>query len=319
MSRDVTVLIPCYRNADIIGDAVRSALGQTVEPQVIVIDDASGDGTADAARAAGEGSSRLIVMSAETNQGPGAARNLGLDRTGTPWVALLDSDDRMAPDRLEKLLAVAREGGWDFVADDILRVTDWERPEAGRRLWRDEPVGLVDLDLARFVRENIAHHTGRGRELGFVKPLMSTRFLNQHGLRYNPAMRLAEDYDLYARALLAGARFCVTDPLGYLAFDTPGSLSKAHRAEALEQVYRADRRLLGDPRLPESARRHVREHLRLSHEKWAWVRLIEAVKARNPVGVAGSFLAPPGIVASLFARLAERLRQGRPDAAREAA
>lgn len=310
MSEAISIIIPTFRNASIVGETVRNALAQDGEIRVIVVDDASDDNTAETAEEAGGGDRRLHVIRQPANRGPAAARNAGLAQVDTDWVALLDSDDRMAPGRLTSLIGLATVRGWDLIADDLIRVADWTRLDEGHRLWSDRDFGEIELDLARFVRENIHHHCGRGRELGYVKPVIRTAFLRRHGLAYREEMRLAEDYDLYARALLAGARFGLVDPRGYYAFDTSGSLSKAHNARDLEQIYRVDREFLAIQELGAEARAALREHLALAHEKWAWARLTEAVRARRPAMAAACFLAPPAIAATLASRVAQRLLGG---------
>lgn len=303
MSDRVSVIIPVYRGETFIGDAVRSALAQTVKPDVIVVDDASGDRTAEMARNAGDGHPRLTVITQSENRGPAAARNRAIAAARTDWVALLDADDRMAPDRLESLRARATAHGWDMAADDLIRLSDWERPETGRRHWRDEDFGIIELDLARFVRENIYHHCGHGRELGYLKPLMRRGFLSAHGLRYDETMKLGEDFDLYARALAAGGRFGLTDPAGYFAFDRPDSLSRQHTAADLAAVWRSSRAIAALPGVDAAARAALREHRLLSHKKWAWVRLIDAVHERNPLKAAATFAAPPAVIAELIGRV----------------
>lgn len=305
------VIIPVHNGAAFIENAVLDALAQTCKPDVIVVDDASSDDTAAIARRAGKGSSRLRLLQAAENIGPAAARNLALDQTEADWIGLLDADDRMAPDRLERLVAIAEARGWDMAADDILRIRQGGRPDDAYRHWRDEDFGELVLDAARFIRENNFHHCGHGRELGFLKPVFRRRLLVDHDLRYNPDMRLGEDFDLYLRALLCGARFGLVDPLGYTALDRDGSLSKRHAASALEQICIADRKQLKRADLSRDVARELRGHLRLHHKKWAWVRLIEAVKAGRPKEMMACFAAPPGIGAYLAGKLWERLRHGR--------
>jgi len=295
----VAVLIAVYNGEAFIADAVRSALAQTVEPDVIVVDDCSSDATLALAEAAGEGSPRLTVVRQPRNMGPGPARNRALDLATADWVTVLDADDRMAPDRLERMLALAEAGGWDMVADDIMRITDWNNLADYRRQWRESEIGELEIGFAEFIRENHRDICGEGRELGFLKPLMRRDAIETAGLRYNEAMRLGEDYDLYARALLAGLSLLVVDPLGYYAFETPGSLSKSHSVTALEQVYRADQAMLARPGLSREARAALRAHRGLTHRKWAWARLIEAVGDRNLKEAAMCFMAPPHVIGTL--------------------
>jgi glycosyltransferase involved in cell wall biosynthesis len=101
----VCAVIPAYRRAGTVGRAVRSALAQTRPPaRVLVVDDGSGDDTAQAARAAG-----ADVLELPVNRGQSAARNAGIATAAEPWIALLDSDDEWFPHHLERLWA-ARDG-----------------------------------------------------------------------------------------------------------------------------------------------------------------------------------------------------------------
>lgn len=66
--------------------------------EVLVVDDASRDGTAQRARSAG-----ARVLTLDVNRGRGGARNAGLAAATQPWVALLDSDDVWDPHHLAQL------------------------------------------------------------------------------------------------------------------------------------------------------------------------------------------------------------------------
>ncbi len=86
----VGVVIPTYNSAAAVTAAIESALSQEPAPaQVVVVDDGSTDGTADALRKyAGR-----IAYVRQANRGPAAARNVGLARLATNTVVFLDADD----------------------------------------------------------------------------------------------------------------------------------------------------------------------------------------------------------------------------------
>lgn len=95
----VSVVIPAHRRADEVRRAVQSVKRQTAAPaEVLVVDDASGDDTGEAARDAG-----ATVVTLEANVGEGGARNAGIAAATHDWVALLDSDDEWLPEHLERL------------------------------------------------------------------------------------------------------------------------------------------------------------------------------------------------------------------------
>lgn len=96
-----SVVIPTYRRREATVRAVRGALAQTIKAiEVIVIDDASGDGTAEAIEAIRD--PRVRILRQERNQGAAAARNRGILEARAPFVALLDSDDELHPGSIER-------------------------------------------------------------------------------------------------------------------------------------------------------------------------------------------------------------------------
>ncbi|HEY3122490.1 MAG TPA: glycosyltransferase [Thermoanaerobaculia bacterium] len=106
-----SVIIPCRNGARIVGEAVRSALAQTEPPlEVFVVDDASSDGTSEAARAAG-----ARVLRTETRRNAGGARNIGIEASRGDVFAFLDADVAAPADWLERAGA-AFENNPDIVA-----------------------------------------------------------------------------------------------------------------------------------------------------------------------------------------------------------
>lgn len=116
----VSVIMPCYNAARFIADAITSVLGQTEASwELIVIDDGSTDGSADVVRRFADPRIRLIT---QANAGVSAARNAGLAGSRGEFVAFLDADDRMRPDRLRVPLEIfAAEPSIDLVVCDFVR------------------------------------------------------------------------------------------------------------------------------------------------------------------------------------------------------
>ncbi len=110
----VSVVIPAYRRAATIRRAIDSALTQTFDDiEVIVVDDASGDGTADIARAVGD--ARVRVLEHPRNLGGNAARQTGIDAARGRWIAFLDSDDVWLPEKLSRQMTRLTAAGPDYV------------------------------------------------------------------------------------------------------------------------------------------------------------------------------------------------------------
>lgn len=103
----VSVIIPTYNRAALLGRAVESVLKQTFQDfEAIVVDDASTDNTQGTIEK--YSNRRLIYLRHAINKGGGAARNTGIMAAGGDFIAFLDSDDEWLPEKLERqLLAFA--------------------------------------------------------------------------------------------------------------------------------------------------------------------------------------------------------------------
>jgi succinoglycan biosynthesis protein ExoU len=307
MNREVAVIIAAWRGEQVIARAVRSALAQPEAAEIVVVVDASPDATAAAARAADDGSGRLQIIELPVNQGPAAARNIGLAATRSAWVAILDDDDYMQDGRLARLIALAED--YDFVADDLWLADEADPQTVRGAMWFTGPAAPEELSLAAFVNANCPDPARPRGELGFLKPLIRRAFLNGRNLRYDEAMRLGEDYDLYARALAAGARFRLTPAQGYVAVRRADSLSARHGAAELRALRAADDRLLRAPGLSPGERAAIRRHRQTSDERYQWQRLIDAVKAHDPIEAIACFSSNANTSAHLLAQLWAQARQ----------
>ncbi len=94
-----SVIIPCYNRVDLVGQTLESVLNQqNIDPadlEVIAVDDGSTDGTLDLLQDLAR--RRGIRVLQQSNRGPGAARNLGLQHASGKYATFLDSDDLWFP------------------------------------------------------------------------------------------------------------------------------------------------------------------------------------------------------------------------------
>lgn len=106
----VSVIIPAYNSAATIEDAVRSALSQSADVEVIVVDDCSADNTQEVLdRYRNVPGVRLVRN--ERNMGAAASRNRGVELASGRYVAFLDADDIWLDGKLEKQLALMKKTG----------------------------------------------------------------------------------------------------------------------------------------------------------------------------------------------------------------
>lgn len=121
---DVSVIVPAFNVGRLVTEAIDSVLSQTVQPrEIIVVDDGSTDDTAAQVETYGQ-TVRLIRQS---NQGPGAARNVAARIAVGQWLGFLDADDTWLPEKLEKQIPYTTDPdvglvhGGAFAADGSAR------------------------------------------------------------------------------------------------------------------------------------------------------------------------------------------------------
>jgi glycosyltransferase involved in cell wall biosynthesis len=112
----VSVVIPAHNAERYIAATVRSALeATTTDIEVLVVDDGSTDQTAAVVRTIDD--ARVTLTSIAASGGPSRPRNIGIRRARAPYVALLDSDDLLKPDKLAASAAALdrwRSAGFAF-------------------------------------------------------------------------------------------------------------------------------------------------------------------------------------------------------------
>jgi glycosyltransferase involved in cell wall biosynthesis len=149
--KSVAVVIPAYDEENLIADTVAGV--PSFVDRIFVVDDASRDGTADAARAVGDG--RVEVLSHERNAGVGAAIVSGYRRAveeGVDVTCVMAADNQMDPDDLERLVAPVAHGEVDYAKANRL-ITG----EAWRLIPRTRYLGNAVLSLLTKIASGYWH------------------------------------------------------------------------------------------------------------------------------------------------------------------
>jgi glycosyltransferase involved in cell wall biosynthesis len=217
---NVSVVIPVYNRADLLPRSIESALAQTCPTrEIIVVDDGSTDGSAEAASRCG-GSVRVIR---QANQGVAAARNAGIRAASSEWVAFLDADDALLPQAIESNLAcAAAHPEADVIYGDAIVVDSGGRAEG---LFLDGKPPAEGWVFDRLLNS------------GFINcsaVMVRRQALLDVGL-FRAGMRHAEDYELWLRL----ARLCefamVPEPIA-VYYRQPCGLSLNHLGMARGEV-----------------------------------------------------------------------------------
>jgi succinoglycan biosynthesis protein ExoO len=302
-SPNVSVVIAAWNAAATIENAISSALAQTgVSVEVIVVDDASPDDTAARVEAIIDPRLRLVRLAA--NRGPGGARNAGFAEAQGNWIAVLDSDDTMAPDRLTRMINRARQSGADVVIDNLEVRREAKAEPMFPAATMANPAPLV---LPEFILSNVIFQSEFN--LGYSKPLFSRKFVEAHGIAYDEGMSIGEDYLFLADCLASGA-VCAREPsAGYHYYIRPGSISRKLVPAELEKIAAGDRRFLARHHLTGSAALAQHKRQRAMERATAFLHLVDAIKVRD-IGKSLSILgADPSAARLLWMPVAARFRR----------
>lgn len=201
----ISVIIPAYNRAGLIGETIRSVLAQTVSArEIIVVDDGSTDGTAEAAIRAAErckpppGAAlpdfRVIR---QPNAGPGAARNRGLEAAKGDFIWFMDSDDLASVNRIEAQLDALIRTGADIVLSPWARV----KISDARTVMFQGPVLQQDMPPSRIP---LLFWLCRGWSVVFQALTIRRSLLDGVG-PFREDMRSCQDSEYFARILFASS------------------------------------------------------------------------------------------------------------------
>ncbi|MGW2510983.1 glycosyltransferase family 2 protein [Streptomyces scopuliridis] len=190
MAVKVTVVVPTYNSGIHIEPLVGSLLGQTLpsdEFEVLFVDDGSTDETPErlAALVAEHGHFRMERI---PNSGwPGKPRNIGVERANGHYVQFADHDDRLAPEALERLYAMAARNDSDIVIGKV----------ASNFRSRGVPYGLMTR-----TRESCTVRNAPLIDSLTPHKMFRTAFLREHGIAHPEGPWILEDQLFMVRAYL---------------------------------------------------------------------------------------------------------------------
>lgn len=178
----VSIIIPVFNGERFLREAVESVLAQKYSPvEIIIVDDGSTDGTATVARSLPE----TVRYLHQTNHGPAAARNRGIEQAQGNLIAFADADDLWPSHKLElQLPYLIRDSKIDIVLGRIQQVllSETQAKEIG------DPAFSVNLGSA-VIRRSCFERVGL----------------------FDETMRYSEDVDWFMRAREGAAAIMTID------------------------------------------------------------------------------------------------------------
>ncbi len=229
--------MPVYNAAGTLPEALKSTAGQSMTDfEVIAVDDGSDDGSGMILEAWGRGNRNVKPVRAG-RVGLVKALNLGLSMCRGEWIARMDADDRMHPDRLARQVELLESRPDIGVAGSLVEIFADGAVGEGMKVYEAWLNGLVEPgDIAReiFIESPIAHPSAMMRR---------DQLLALGGYRDNG---WPEDYDLWLRCHAAGLRFAKVPEVLLLWREHPGRLTRTDSRYSLENFLRVKARFLVD-------------------------------------------------------------------------
>jgi len=228
-AESVSVVIPTYNRAEVVGAAIESVLDQTVKPgEILVVDDGSRDNTGQVCQ---RFAARGVRYIRQENAGASAARNLGIREAAGEWIAFLDSDDRWETEKLEIQLQVQEATGaeWSITGFSVVDAANCPMPPSpGWNIFgfiadcgSPEAFFKRAMQSLQLPCRGSDHHVCYGDTynllfLGnFAMPssaIVSKKALHATGL-FDESLRVSEDTEFFHRLASSAAGAVVMTPL----------------------------------------------------------------------------------------------------------
>ncbi len=217
----VSVIIPSYNCAAVLGAALDSIRVQERYTEVVVVDDGSSDDTAAVVERFRAGSGLPVVYLPQQNRGPSAARNTGARHASGRYLVFLDADDRFLPEAFDRFEAAYRgHGELDMIFGGFVEC----RPDGTARTLPAPPLtGNAAVNFRDFLRR-------RPRPLAPGTALVHSRVLRR--LQFPESVRLAEDVVFYGQVLATGRCASFAAPVVAYTADHDKSIDRAMRRSA---------------------------------------------------------------------------------------
>ena len=305
MQPDVSFVIAAFNAERSIARAIQSAIAQRdVTVEVVVVDDCSIDRTVEVARSFPAESVRVVEL--EKNRGPGGARNAGLEIARGRWIAVLDSDDAVYPDRLARMISRAEMFDAQIAVDNLGVVQE----ASGAEAIMFAPAQLAkfsELTLADFIAANMLFE--ETFSFGYMKPIFERSFIEGNALRYIETARIGEDYVFLASALARGGRCIVVPEPGYAYHIRSGSISRVLELHHVEAMLDADEAFVREYALDPAAQAAQARRTRSLEKARSFLTLVQHLKQHAPLKAMKTALRDPMAVRHLKLPIAARLRR----------
>lgn len=265
-----SVIIATYARPRLLPRAIDSARAAGTDVEIIVVDDASTDETADVCRSIAD----IKHVRVERNQGVAGARNLGILSSTSKYVAFLDDDDLRLPGSIDLQIDALEAnpdagfacGAMIMAGQDYQPTGEVIRPRhpGGDAFWELLELDFPIMPLCALIRKECFLRVG---------------LLNRH-------ISSIDDWDIFTRIAELYPVMVIEDPVGVYRQPTPSSgQGSSARAAQLRRVARHHLKLMDLPRVSarsETDRCAIRRRTiaRIS-ESLVWTAVVQHLPSRR--------------------------------------
>jgi glycosyltransferase involved in cell wall biosynthesis len=194
----VSILIPAYNAEETLAYTIQSALAQTwPRREIIVVNDGSTDNTEKIAR---RFEPQGVVVVSKANGGQSEAINYVLPITRGDYIQHLDSDDLLAPDKIERQLEAIRPGDGNRILFSSAWAPFYYRTRAARFV---QNALCEDLDPSDWLVRKLSQNIYMANASWLV-----SRELTEAAGPWDAALHYDQDGEYFARVLLAAEKVC---------------------------------------------------------------------------------------------------------------
>lgn len=237
MQPEVSVIMTAYNTEAYIAKAIETVLAQSFKNiELVVVDNGSVDRTREIIQSFQAKDKRVNLVVNQKNLGVSGGFNTALRAAKGKWVAIVDSDDWIEPQRFARLLHIASAENADMIADDLYLIRDGEASPWSTLICQsgESITQVTHIDPVYFVATDI--YRKQCLHLGLTKPLIKREFLLQHGLEFNNNISVIVDFCLYLESLLKGARYIlVPEPYYYYRSRSSSMVASYDKVKNLQQ------------------------------------------------------------------------------------
>lgn len=217
-----SIIIPLYNKAEYIVETIKSVLNQSfTDFEVIIVDDASTDGSLHLAEKIKDSRIRIFT---KANEGVSAARNFGISKATRPILAFLDADDKWEPDYLKIVLQMIKT-----YPDAGIFATGYYMNNKEKTFLNHIPhfpqMGIID-----YFKYSYRH----GMSICITSAVCVKRSIALEMPMFRKGIKRGEDIDVWLRVCLKYPMVFYNEPLMAYRTDTPNSLS-VNYTNALEE------------------------------------------------------------------------------------